>query len=149
MEIHTTVQNVYAAVPLQEPHKPPRWDSRCFGMMNSRLIARGTAQIGLDKGWPLNASLYAGGVELRLRVAGIFRSSEYVFTPHDIVEIRPITWLPFLAWGIRICFARGVRLLPHLPTVPCQITVWTLENPKKVAKRIRDAGFRYEAEEML
>jgi hypothetical protein len=79
--------------------------------------------------WPL-ATLQVTSERLVLRFALL---GTYEFSPEQVIEIRPLTWIPVLGWGVRI-----VHVLRDRPGL---LIFWCLGRPSRLVERIRAVGF--------
>ena len=55
------------------------------------------------------------------------------FTPEQVVAIRSVTWIPFLARGVQIVHTRG--------DIPQSILFWCWGSPQTIVRQIAEVGF--------
>ena len=98
----------------------------------------GTFTGGARFGWA-NATWPLGRLtvnETNLTVSAAVLGS-HSFTPSQVIEIRPVTWIPLLAQGVQIVHTRD--------DIPARIIFWYLGSPPKIISHIDDVGFNAEA----
>jgi hypothetical protein len=90
----------------------------------------GGAMIGwVNVSWPL-AKLRVEPEELELKAAFI---GTHRFARKDVREVVQVTWLPVLAWGVRV---RHVR-----EDVPASVIFWCFGSPKRILDAVSRSGF--------
>jgi hypothetical protein len=90
----------------------------------------GGARLGwLGVTWPL-AMLRVNNEALVLRAVLLGRRR---FAPSEVVELRPVTWFPLLAWGVRI--------VHHRSDTPENLLFWSIRPPGMVVRAIERVGF--------